>query len=595
MTGPGWISRLVLDSPTPGLKQIPSVAGLVLALLAILLVPGVEMSDPAWGWSGILIVVLATIAAFLLPWRRIPHAWTIALPLTTLMGFGLFRVGTGGAASLFGALIILPIVWIATEEGRRYIAIAAITAIAALQLPYLLGEASWTDGQVLRGFYSPFVYLIFSAILNDLAHRSRLQIASLSSLAEQRASLLAEAEQQARDLAASEARLRESEQFNRSIWEAVVAESVIAVDLRGQVVAWNPGAERMLGYTRDETEGKRYIVDFIDARQLVERTAEFDSSIDPINDHDHFVELISAAREGYGDNAEWTYVHADGTNIPVQLSASPRIDLTGQVVGFIFIGTDLTQAREVNKLKDEFVGMISHELRTPLSSILGYLELIRDEAEEPLTPEQLAYLAVAERNANRLLSLVGDLLFTAQVEAGKFPLERQTVELGEIVAAAVESGRPAAERNGVNLAAELPQKHVVVDGDPTRLAQACDNLISNALKFTGRGGSVTVSLTESENEAVIAVQDTGMGIPAAEIDGLFTRFFRSSTAVRQAVQGVGLGLSITKAIVTAHHGVMGVSSVENEGTTFTIALPRPLGVRRAVEVGGNQMNEESTE
>ncbi|MET1017585.1 MAG: ATP-binding protein [Leifsonia flava] len=594
MTTPTWIGRLVGDSPTPGLKQIPSVAGLALALLAILFAPRAGMTDPAWGWLGILIVVVATIAAFLLPWRRIPHTWTLALPLVTMVGFGFFRVGTGGASSLFGALVILPVVWIATEEGRRYIAVAAISACVVLQMPYLLGEASWTDGMVLRGFFSPFVYLIFAAILNDLAHRSRLQIASLSTLAEQRATLLAEAERQARDLEASEARLRESEQFNRSIWEAIVAESVIAVDLRGEVVAWNPGAERMLGHTSDETVGRSYIVDFLDAGQLVERTAEFDSSIDPINDHDHFVDLISAAREGYGDNAEWTYVHADGTKIPVQLSASPRIDQTGQVVGFIFIGTDLTQAREVNKLKDEFVGMISHELRTPLSSILGYLELIRDEAEEPLTPEQLAYLAVAERNANRLLSLVGDLLFTAQVEAGKFPLERQTVELGEIVAAAVESGRPAAERNGVNLMAELPQNPVVVDGDPTRLAQACDNLISNALKFTGRGGSVTVSLTESETEAVIAVQDTGMGIPAAEIDRLFTRFFRSSTAMRQAVQGVGLGLSITKAIVTAHHGLMGVSSVENEGTTFTIALPRPLGIRRGVEVAGNQMNEEST-
>lgn len=594
MSGPGWVSRLVLDSPTPGFKQLPSAAGLALALLAIGVLPEAVVSQPLEGWLGIALVALATIAAFTLPWLRIPHGWTIVLPLVTMAGFGLFRVGTGGINSPFGALIILPVVWIASEEGRRHIAIAAAAACVALQLPYLLGDASWNNGFALRGFFTPVIYLIVAAILNDLAHRQRLQIASLRSLADQRAILLADADEHAVELEESEARLRESEQFNRSIWDAVVAESVVAVDMHGLVVAWNPGAERMLGLSADETVGIRYITDFIDPAQLIERAAGFDSSIDPVNDHDRFAELLEAARASYGDNAEWTYVHADGTHIPVQLSGSPRTDGSGNVAGFIFIGTDLTKAREVNRLKDEFVGMISHELRTPLSSILGYLELIREEAEEPLTPEQLTYLAVAERNANRLLSLVGDLLFTAQVEAGKFPLERQIVELGEIVAAAVESGRPAAERNGVNLIADLPAGQVVVDGDPTRLAQACDNLISNALKFTGRGGSVTVSLAETDLEAVISVQDTGMGIPAAEIDRLFTRFFRSSTATRQAVQGVGLGLSITKAIVTAHHGRMDVASVENEGTTFTISLPRTLVASRTIEVIGDPTNEETT-
>ncbi|WP_082467391.1 sensor histidine kinase [Leifsonia sp. Leaf264] len=594
MSGPGWVSRLVLDSPTPGFKQLPSAAGLLLALIAIGILPEAVVSQPLEWWLGVALVALATIAAFALPWLRIPHGWTIVLPLVTMAGFGLFRVGTGGINSPFGALIILPVVWIASEEGRRHIAIAAAAACIALQLPYLLGDASWNNGFALRGFFTPVIYLIVAAILNDLAHRQRLQIASLRSLADQRAILLADADEHAVELEESEARLRESEQFNRSIWDAVVAESVVAVDMHGLVVAWNPGAERMLGLSADEAVGIRYITDFIDPAQLIERAAGFDSSIDPVNDHDRFAELLEAARASYGDNAEWTYVHADGTHIPVQLSGSPRTDGSGNVAGFIFIGTDLTKAREVNRLKDEFVGMISHELRTPLSSILGYLELIREEAEEPLTPEQLTYLAVAERNANRLLSLVGDLLFTAQVEAGKFPLERQIVELGEIVAAAVESGRPAAERNGVNLIADLPAGQVVVDGDPTRLAQACDNLISNALKFTGRGGSVTVSLAETDLEAVISVQDTGMGIPAAEIDRLFTRFFRSSTATRQAVQGVGLGLSITKAIVTAHHGRMDVASVENEGTTFTISLPRTLVASRTIEVIGDPTNEETT-
>ena len=114
----------------------------------------------------------------------------------------------------------------------------------------------------------------------------------------------------------------------------------------------------------------------------------------------------------------------------------------------------------------------------------------------------------------------------------------------------------------------------IIRGDAVRLGQACDNLISNALKFTPRGGTVTVTVAASPSEATVSFQDTGMGIPAAELDKLFSRFFRASTATRNAVPGVGLGLVITKAIVTAHGGELGVTSEEGAGTSFTMTLPR---------------------
>ncbi|HEX3679640.1 MAG TPA: ATP-binding protein, partial [Galbitalea sp.] len=113
----------------------------------------------------------------------------------------------------------------------------------------------------------------------------------------------------------------------------------------------------------------------------------------------------------------------------------------------------------------------------------------------------------------------------------------------------------------------------VTYGDAVRLGQVCDNLNSNAIKFTPRGGTVTVSLSRSEKDAVVTVRDTGMGIPESELDQLFARFFRATTATRNAVPGVGLGLTITKAIVTAHHGEMGVTSEEGVGTEFTVTLP----------------------
>jgi signal transduction histidine kinase len=216
-----------------------------------------------------------------------------------------------------------------------------------------------------------------------------------------------------------------------------------------------------------------------------------------------------------------------------------------------------------------------------------------DPDSEPLTDEQRQYLTTVERNAQRLLRLVGDLLFTAQVEAGRFTLQPEDVDLVAVVRAAEETARVAAATAGVDITVEVPAEGLVVPGDAVRLGQACDNLLSNAVKFTPAGGSVTLSLrpawrgadeelTDEERPgtepvARLAVHDTGFGIPAGEQAQMFTRFFRASTAQRNAVPGVGLGLSITKAITTAHGGTLELESTEGEGTTFTMTLPRSAG------------------
>ena len=169
--------------------------------------------------------------------------------------------------------------------------------------------------------------------------------------------------------------------------------------------------------------------------------------------------------------------------------------------------------------------------------------------------------------------LDGDLLFTAQVESGRFPLEIKYVELDSVVSASIESARPIARNAGVTLVSDVPEQRLDVRGDPVRLGQAVDNLVSNALKFTPAGGTVTVSLRPDGPQAVIAVTDTGIGIPAVELGRLSQRFFRASTATRNAVPGVGLGLTITKAIVTAHGGRLDIASEEGVGTSISIVLP----------------------
>jgi signal transduction histidine kinase len=227
--------------------------------------------------------------------------------------------------------------------------------------------------------------------------------------------------------------------------------------------------------------------------------------------------------------------------------------------------------RELDHLKDEFVALVSHELRTPLTSITGYLELVMEDTGE-LADEQRRFLKIVERNSRRLLRVVDDLLFVAQIESGKLALELEDVELAAVAAESVEAARPAAEGKEIEVVLET-QPLPLVRGDRARLGQLLDNLVSNAVKFTAQGGRVLVTLGQLREDALVTVTDTGIGIPQSEQRHLFERFFRSSSAQERAIGGTGLGLAIARAIVQAHGGGIDFASTEGEGTTFRVRLP----------------------
>lgn len=227
------------------------------------------------------------------------------------------------------------------------------------------------------------------------------------------------------------------------------------------------------------------------------------------------------------------------------------------------------QLLEIDRLKDEFVSSISHELRTPLTSIAGYVELLQEEEEDS---EKLGHLAIVGRNSERLLALVTDLLFAARLQYGRLELERSPVDLRNLVVQSVESAKPRAQAAAVQLdlkVEDVPE----ITGEPAKLAQLLDNLVSNAIKFTPRDGHVSVRLTSRPELIRIEVSDTGIGIPDQERERLFERFFRAQSALERQIQGTGLGLYISKAIVDAHDGRIGVDSVPGEGTTFIVELP----------------------
>ena len=232
------------------------------------------------------------------------------------------------------------------------------------------------------------------------------------------------------------------------------------------------------------------------------------------------------------------------------------------------------RSAELVRLRDEFVAAVSHELRTPLTSIIGYLELVRDaKPGEPL-PDQETLLAIVERNAGRLLKLVNDLLFVAEVEGGMLSLDLRDVDVGALATECVTAAMPAASAKAIELTYRDGSVEAHIQGDPVRLAQMMDNLVSNAIKFTPRGGRVQVAAAAGESDVVFEVSDSGAGISAIDQAQLYERFFRAHSAAADAAPGTGLGLTITKAIVDAHRGSIDVESDVGAGTTFRVRLPR---------------------
>jgi PAS domain S-box-containing protein len=360
----------------------------------------------------------------------------------------------------------------------------------------------------------------------------------------------------------AEVALRVSEQRHRSVVDAL-EEGVLLHDMSGTVIACNESAARMIGVPTEEIVGKS-------PHELPMRLVQEDGTDFP-PDKRPGQQAILTGRPQLGVIAG--HPKPDGDISWLSINCNPITDpQTGEAFAVAASFADITQQRRAERLKEEFFALVSHELRTPLTSIAGYLELVLDPDESELDPNQRHFLNVVERNAKRLQRLVGDLLFVAQFEAGKLSLETAPTALDDVAAESVESARPRADELGIDL--RLNAESVSsVQGDAGRLGQTLDNLISNALKFTPAGGRVDVRVIDRRDRVVVEVADTGLGISEVDQRRLFERFYRTESAQEAAIPGVGLGLSISKAIVEGHGGTIQVASEEGRGTTFTIELP----------------------
>ena len=576
MTAPSRLRR-VLDRPSPLLKQLPTLAAMLIAYMLTMSVDGIHITNQLLISISASMIIVATLYAAWLSVRRRHEGFAVMLvPMVDIIAFALFRAGTGGPASIFGSLLLIPVVWLAAAPGVRYVVFVAVLSSFNYTIHFITDPPK-EPVEWVHAIVALLVFAVVAAVINELSRQQRRRTQEAERLLEERSEAIRKNEQMIARLDASQKEYRALLESFESLWSSITAQAIFATDTAGKVQAWTPGAENLFGLTvqqvLDTVTIERFFPESVLDALASDRPSDCElagSEALPAGIRALFAATDAAST--FETNLEVNT--ATGLTVPARVTVTQRRDGDGNHLGYLLVITDETRAAEVARMKDEFVGMVSHELRTPLSSILGFLDLLQNDPEQPLSEDQQEFVDVIERNANRLLALVGDLLFTAQVEAGSFPLALREFDLNESVASAVRSAQPNALRGEVRVVANLGDEPLNVTADPVRIGQAVDNLLSNAIKFTPSGGEVVVGARPLDDAVEVWVRDTGLGIPKDEQDKLFTRFFRASTATRNAVPGIGLGLTIIRAIVLAHGGTMSVTSGEGEGTEFRVTVPR---------------------
>jgi PAS domain S-box-containing protein len=371
------------------------------------------------------------------------------------------------------------------------------------------------------------------------------------------------------------------------LMEASFTTALVGIDTGGRISVVNSGTEHLLGYDRHELVGTPF-VDLLRSSELLERTGA-DSP------EEAFAILVRGlGHDGETKARDWTWVNKDGADQLVSMTLSVSQDDIAARSGYLCVARDVSEQRNsqemliaaldkertaverlraLDQAKNEFVSTVSHELRTPVTSIVGYVEMLRDgEVTAPL-PAQVPLLDTIDRNGQRLIAMINDLLMLSGFDSDNVQWRRDPVDLVETLRPVEDAMRPLLKDRNLRLTIHPPPRPIRVTGDRAQLERVMINLLSNAVKFTEDGGEVELLLTEERGEAVLKVSDTGIGIPIDEQDELFQRFFRASTAQHRQIQGTGLGLSIVAAIVQGHGGRIEVDSAHLQGSTFTVRIP----------------------
>jgi two-component system phosphate regulon sensor histidine kinase PhoR len=325
---------------------------------------------------------------------------------------------------------------------------------------------------------------------------------------------------------------------------ANIADGIVAVDRDGKVVLWNAAAEEITGVPQEETIGRTTF-------QVLQRQLESTEDEAPSGQR-----LVSILR--------------GGEEVWLSLSEAVMRDPLGAVAGRIFAFRDISADRMVEQIKSEFVAAVSHELRTPLTSIYGFAETLLRQDIPFGEEERRTFLGYIASESERLTEIVDQLLNVARLDAGDLQVETGRIDVGSVVSEVVQTVEGS---DGHRFQIDLPDEPLAAEADRDKVRQVFNILVENALRYSPRGGTVTVGARRNADRVEVRVADEGIGIPPAERERIFRKFYRAESAARDGAAGTGLGLFIAKELVTAMGGRIWVDSTEGEGSSFAFELP----------------------
>ncbi len=334
-----------------------------------------------------------------------------------------------------------------------------------------------------------------------------------------------------------------------------MTDGVLVVDKDGSIALLNPAAMRFLSVSADRVLGSP--IDDIKVEELTHAIKE----------------VLEKDTENLAGVSQEIQIQMEGREVFLRCHAVPVRDEEGALLGGVAVLQDITQLKELERMKADFVAMVTHELRAPVAAIEQQLTVILKGLAGEINERQARMLGRAKERAKGLLDLVKDLLDLSKIEAGMQVQYMEPVDIGALLSKVVELMQTQAEQKGLTLEFELEDGLSSVNADASNMEGVFTNLISNAIKYTPEGGLVRVTGKKEGGYIRIDVQDTGIGISEKDLPRIFERFYRVKTEKTRQIVGTGLGLSIVKQVVDAHLGTIDVQSVENQGTCFTVRLP----------------------
>ncbi len=338
---------------------------------------------------------------------------------------------------------------------------------------------------------------------------------------------------------------------------AGASDHIIITDPDGMILYANRAAEQITGYKVDEMLGKN-------AGQL------WGGKMDPT----YYKQMwLTISQEKKNFKGEFENHRKNGDTYTAESSITPILNKAGKVIFYVGIERDITKAKEIDRMKSEFISVASHQLRTPLSTAGWYADMLLHEDAGALTEQQKKFVSEISRANQRSIALINALLSVSRIDSGKMLASPRSVNLVSIAQNVIAGLKPLSERSRVRMEHSFDPKIPNITVDPDILSLALQNILSNAIKYTPAGGKVSLKGKFCDNEVCIEVHDTGIGIPKSVHDRLFSMFFRADNARSKDPDGTGLGLYIAKSAVELTGGKIWFTSTEGKGSTFTFTIP----------------------